>query len=261
MSEGSTGAVPGYAAYEFDLPAALLEGLLEKLAAMLPARLSWSAASAIPDEQGVYQLFLDETLVYIGKTDSEAGLRRRLARHAGKIEHRKGLDPTRVWFKAMRIFVFTAVDLESALIKRAGGVSKVAWSGSGFGSNDPGRERDTSTVKDDHFDALHPIDIDRPIDLPLTTSAPAASVLTSLKDALPYTFRFQTRSAKSKTAHADLLDTILPAPPPAATARTLITHVVGHLPPGWQATALPGYVILYKERRDDYPRADIIARS
>jgi hypothetical protein len=40
-----------------------------------------------------------------------------------------------------------------------------------------------------------------------------------------------------------------------------LTAVVSELPKGWQATALAGRIILYKEKEDNYPAGRIIARS
>lgn len=110
--------IPGYVDFEFDLPGALLARLVQVLDTLPPATLSREFLDDIPDAQGVYQLFLDAALVYIGKTDAEAGLRKRLDRHRLKIQHRNGLDPNRVAFKAVRIYVFTAVDLETQLINQ-----------------------------------------------------------------------------------------------------------------------------------------------
>src|SRR5205823_1069268 len=110
----------------------------------------------IPEAQGVYQLFLGDDLVYIGKTDAEAGLRKRLERHQAKIRHRQGLAPDSVNFKAVRIYVFTPMDLETQLIRHYGGERKVRWNGSGFGSNDPGRQRDTTSFRAEHFDMIFP---------------------------------------------------------------------------------------------------------
>lgn len=151
----------GYTEFEFDLPGALLTRLIEVLDALDAAPLDVANLLGIPEEQGVYQLLLDDRVVYIGKTDAEAGLHKRLSRHARKIIHRVGLDPRRVSFKTVRIFVFTAMDLESDLIRHYGGVKALDWNGSGFGSNDPGRERDTTKIDSKNYDATFPIDIDR----------------------------------------------------------------------------------------------------
>ena len=153
----------GYLEFEFDLPVALLTNLVSVFSKMDGTPLLSTNITVIPEAQGVYQLSYQGSLAYIGKTDAEAGLRRRLDRHARTIQHRRNLDPSEVTFKAIRVFVFTAMDLESQLIKHYNAVATVPWNNSGFGSNDPGRERDTTNLKPDGFDAQFPVDIDREI--------------------------------------------------------------------------------------------------
>jgi hypothetical protein len=203
----------------------------------------------------VYQLFYDDTLVYVGKTDAEAGLRTRLTRHARKILQRPSLTGS-VRFKAVRIMVFTAMDLETQLIKHYRSVDEdaAAWNGSGFGSNDPGRERETTNKSPEGFDAQHPIDIDLTgafLQPGMTT--PAAAVA-ALKAALPYTLRYETlRNAKGKSTrgkpHADLLMAKVTIPPGAQTVRGLLKIIRAALGADWQATAFVSHVILYKEDR------------
>ena len=81
--------IAGYVEFEFDLPEALLARLVHVFADVTAAPLLPSIVAGIPEEQGVYQLFLDSggvhDLVYIGKTDAASGLRDRLSRHAAKI--------------------------------------------------------------------------------------------------------------------------------------------------------------------------------
>ncbi|POG16951.1 GIY-YIG nuclease family protein [Pseudomonas putida] len=247
----------GYVEFEFDLPGALLVRLIQILDKIEAVTLNATNLAAIPEEQGVYQLYLDDQLVYIGKTDADAGLHKRLSRHARKIMHRVGLDPARVSFKAVRVFVFTAVDLESDLIRHYGGVKSIDWNGSGFGSNDPGRERDTTKVDPKNFDAKFPIDIDRVLAFAIDQDETAASALARLKEALPYTFRYQGKGGGSRKPHPDMEATVLPAKGGPMTPREAIKTIVEHMPAGWQATALPGYIILYKEDRD-YPQAEVI---
>jgi len=250
----------GYIEFEFDLPEALLARLIEVLDGLETIALSSENLRGVPEQQGVYQLFLDNKLVYVGKTDAEAGLYKRLARHARKIVHRVGLDPARVSFKAVRIFVFTAINLESDLIRHYGGVKAIDWNGSGFGSNDPGRERDTTKVDPENYDALFPIDIGREIAFAIEAGETAASAVSRLKDALPYTFRYQGDGSRSRKPHVDFERTSLKALVGPVTPRAAIHHIVQALPDGWQATALPGYIILYKEERD-YPQSEVIAVS
>jgi hypothetical protein len=251
--------IKGFVEFEFDLPGALLHRLVEVFANMSAAPLTADVIGAIDDAQGVYQLFLDGELSYIGKTDAEAGLRKRLLRHAAKIQHRFGLDPARVTFRAVRVFVFTAVDLETQLIKH---YNAKTWNGSGFGSNDPGRERDTTTYKEEHFDACYPIDIDRSLPALLLPEMPtsAAKVLAYLRENLPYTFRAQNAGGKSRKPHPDLCNPVAMPECSAWTARAVITSVVRQLPAGWQAVKLPSHVILYKEKKD-YPSGELLARS
>ena len=251
----------GYVEFEFDLPGALLNQLVQVLENLETEQLNFSTLSKVPEEQGVYQIFLDQDLVYIGKTDAEAGLNRRLLRHAKKILHRTNLDPARVSFKAVRIFVFTAMDLEADLIRYYGKTKATSWNGSGFGSNDPGRERDTTSVNPTNYDALHPIDIDRLSGFAIAEGESAASALARLKEALPYTLRYQGRGGKSRKPHADLETVKLEPLIGPVSARSALRHVVSALPAGWQATALPGYLILYKEAPREYPRAEVIAVS
>jgi hypothetical protein len=253
--------IPGYQDFEFDLPGALLARLIEVLSTLIPAPLDSDALDQIPEAQGVYQLFLDGRLVYIGKTDAEAGLNRRLRRHRQKIQHRHNLDLAQVSFKAVRIYVFTAVDLETQLIAYYGGTSVVQWNGSGFGSNDPGRERDTTKFKDDHFDALYPIDIDRVLNIILPPSATAAEVLAELKRTVPYVLRFERASARARTPHPDLMATIVSLPAGfTVTSRGIIAALMPQLPSGWQAVQFPSHLILYKNSVH-YKYGKLIARS
>lgn len=258
--------IAGYTDWEFNLPEALLERLILKFAELSPAPLIDANVAAIPEEQGIYQLFLirndQPELVYVGKTDAEAGLHVRLARHSEKIQNRLNLDPSRVMFKAVRVYVFTAVDLETQLINHYGGTKKVNWNGSGFGSNDPGRERDTTTYKVDHFDTQFPIDIHRPLSFAVPTKASAAEILRVLKRGLPYLIRFETLNRNSRTPHADLeatqvsLDPLLPMTP-----ENVIAQTVRQLPVGWHATLLPSHVIIYKDDNRKFPSGRRIAES
>jgi hypothetical protein len=257
----------GYLEFEFDLPSALLVNLVKAFGQMEAAQLLRENVKAIPEAQGVYQLLYRGSLVYIGKTDAEAGLCKRLERHARTILHRHNLDPREVTFKAVRVFVFTAMDLETQLIRHYGTAAPVPWNNSGFGSNDPGRERDTTNLKPDGFDAQFPVDIDVDIDWEiksriseLPASPTAAAAFNALKNALPYTFRFESAGRRSRNPHPDLASTPVTLPPPPYTTRAFIEALMRQLPPGWQATALPSRIILYKENRH-YAHGTVIASS
>lgn len=247
----------GYTEFEFDLPDALLAHLIKVLDKLDPAPLRLDAVASVPEAQGVYQLFLDGELVYIGKTDAEAGLRNRLNRHASKIQQRLNLDPARVGFRAVRIFVFTAIDLETQLIRHYARHG-TGWNNRGFGANDPGRRRDMTRVRNTNFDALYPIDLDWPLDVDFTEATDAGQVVTKLKQALPYTFRFEVEGRRPA---AELSDTSVHIPEGVNTARGVLSELIRQLPPGWQATGFQHQLLLYREVEDSYPDAVILGRS
>lgn len=251
---------PGYREFEFDLPNALLTQLVTLFDAMDVGPLAPEAALTIPEAQGVYQLFHQNRLVYIGKTDAEAGLRQRLTRHAWTVQHRQNLEPGDVAFKAIRVYVFTAIDLETQLIEHYRATAPVAWNFSGFGSNDPGRERDTTNVSPEGFDVQFPVDLDREIAVDLEAPVSAGTALTALRRHLPYTFRFERAAPRSKRPHPELENTRVELPPLPCTTHTFLTSIIHQLPPGWQGTLLSGRVILYKENRE-YQFGQVVARS
>jgi hypothetical protein len=248
----------GYYEFEFQLPEALLSQIVERFTAAEPGSLVPETLAEIPDAQGVYQLLYRDKLVYIGKTDAEAGLRARLERHCRNVQHRIGIEPGEVQFKALRIFVFTAVDLETQLIAYYGREA-AGWNGSGFGANDPGRERDTTRAKEGHFDLAFPLDLDRPLDVDLAGCETVAAALFRVKASVPYVCRFELAGGRRR-AHPELVAAPLPPCPVPLTMRGFLSAIVAALPPGWQATSLPGRVILYREVRE-YPQGDVIARS
>lgn len=250
----------GYIDFEFDLPGALFARLIDALERMDPAIMSDENISRVPEVPGVYLLLLDGEPVYVGKTDSHSGLAGRLARHRDKIRHRVDLDRSRVSFKAVRIYVFTAMDLESQLLDHYG--ETVAWNNSGFGSNDPGRERDTSRYSEKHYDRRFPIDIDRRLEIEVQGIDSTANLFATLKKSLPYVFRFQTAKPRSIHPHPDLANTAIAIPANTIpTTRRLIELGVAQLPPGWKATKLPSHLILYKFDAREFPFGEEIAVS
>jgi Eco29kI restriction endonuclease len=242
--------VRGFREFEFDLPDALLKRLVDIFNEMDAAGLAEESVREVPDEQGVYLLQYKGAPVYVGKTDGDAGLRQRLSRHCESIQHRRGLNPADVTFKAIRIYVFTVIDLETDLIREFRGAE---WNNSGFGSNDPGRERDTTKLKEDGFDARFPIDIDRVLDVALPADeVSVGDVIDILKGHLPYILRVER--------HQEIKGARLRIPQDLRTTRAIIGKLVQCLPTGWQATALAGRVIMYRENRE-YAAGAVIARS
>jgi hypothetical protein len=133
-----------------------------------------------------------------------------------------------------------------------------SWNNSGFGSNDPGRERDTQ--KPSKFDTAYPLDIDTPLTLPpcpLPDPCLAIPALSWLRIQLPYTLRF--RDSGNEIGNAAVSPAVLFGT--GITMRRVIGLLMTALPVGWQATVLQGYVILYKETRRDYKSPILIVNS
>lgn len=241
----------GFIAFELDLMGAVMSQLIPTLDAMGGAPLIQKNAQALPDSQGIYLLIHDKQVRYVGKTDARAGLRTRMARHVRKFEQRRHVRPEDIQFKAAQILVLTAMDIESRVIQHYGS----EWNGSGFGSNDPGRERETTNKPEQGFDALFPIDIDIPLGLLEPGETTVHKVLVALKTELPYTLRFElepgaTGSHGFRTRpHREFLAAPLTVPTGPLTVRQTMRLVLAALPAGWQATYFVSHVILYKENR------------
>lgn len=251
-------SLAGFRSLEFDLPSALLAQVVATFEAMEMGGLAPANTASVPDAQGVYQLFHANRLVYVGKTDAQAGLRQRLSRHAWTIQGRHDLAVEDMTFKAVQVLVFSAMDLETALINHYRAIERhPAWNGSGFGSNDPGRKRDGTALREDGFDATYPINIDLPLDFAIDPSGmSAAGLLDRLSSAVPFTLRYEKTSSG-----LEQLRTPMMAVSAGMTVRQIIESLCARLAPGWQATRLPGRVILYREQVDTYPGGEVICRS
>ena len=180
--------IAGYAELEFDLPGALLREIVSLLEEMPSAELTAANLANVSNEAGIYALLRsdDGALQYIGKAEGSKGLQSRLIRHMRKLEGRQNIDAGSMHFKAIRVFVFTAMDIEASLLSHYGEGGSLPWNHSGFGSNDPGRERDTTTYKGGHFDTQHPIKLDHCFVQFKPGRAPVSEVMQALKDGLPY---------------------------------------------------------------------------
>ncbi len=243
----------GYGEFELDIPRVMRAQLPEFFAKLPEQPLTAESLADLPEQaQGAYLLFLDGRLVYVGKTDAQAGFRGRLGRHWMNVRHRRGLAPERVAFKAARIFVFSTFDLETMLIEeyaRLDGLRPV-WNYSGFGSNDPGRNREDQRPAP--FDRDYPVDIDREVDALPPGVHPLLEAVLALKTHLPYLFRFETDGAGVaawRGGHREMMWRTIEVPEGPVTTRTLLRLILEALPPGWQATVLPNRVILYREER------------
>lgn len=265
MPADPTGASFGYGEFELDIPKVMRSQLPDFFATLPAEPLTAEAVARLPESaQGAYLLYLDGTLVYVGKTDAQAGFRERLTRHARSVGHRRGLDPARITFKAARIFVFSTFDLETMLIEeftRIEGLRPV-WNFSGFGSNDPGRNREDQRPAP--FDVDFPIDIDRETDLLAPGTHGVLEAIMALKTGLPYLLRYEadgTGAAAWRGGHRDMMFRTITVPAGPVTTRDLFTLILGALPPGWQVTVLPSRVILYRESRAYRAQVEALSRA
>lgn len=235
--------IPGYGEYEIDIEAVLRENLPLFFDGLGATPLTKANVESIPPgAKGAYMLFKgdDPVPVYAGKTDAEHGFQDRLKRHAFTVRGRKDLDPAEMNFKAVRIMVFAALDVEAILIRRMKEAvpNALAWNNSGFGSNDPGKKRDGQEPAD--FDRWFPINYDYDLyNLP-TGDVTVKTLLVSVKEQLPFTLRFATTPPGLK----------IKGVPESAKLRSIMGMVMSALPSGWQCTVLHGRVILYPHYQD-----------
>ncbi|SNQ51967.1 conserved hypothetical protein [Frankia canadensis] len=232
------------AEFKLSITKALADQLAEALDPLEPCPLKSENLNQLQDRPGVYVLFLDDSRVYVGKTAK--ALPERLSQHLKKISGRSKLSLDRMGF----VCVYVDKDMDSIapermLIARYTSAGDVPWNNNGFGNKDPGRRRDHSLVKINHFDADYPINLDIPA-LLLNTRTSVSTTLATLKKMLPFNFRYDTGN-KGKSIMKSSYVTI---PSTATTFRSVIEEVIQALPAGWQATALPGYAILYREEDD-----------
>jgi hypothetical protein len=243
---------PFVADFKLSITKALADQLAEKLDPLKPHSLTEEAVSSLERRPGVYLLFHQGQRVYVGK--AQQPLPTRLRNHWNKLRGRDNIKIDEVAF----VCLYVDEDLDAAapeklLIKRyraGGGPDGVPWNTNGFGNKDPGRRRDTSKVEANHFDALYPVRLSFDSLRLKTGPTTVGGLLTELKDQLPFNLRFDKHSPRARKDYK--VEIVVPEE--QLTAEQAIHLVICALPEGWQATALPGYLILYPERQE-YPSA------
>lgn len=229
--------------FSLDLARAITEQLIEQFNGIEPSPLTVEALATAKSQPGVYQLFLDGKLVYVGKSDSN--LLQRLDRHRKALTGRRNLSIVQMSFKGMHLEKnWSALTTEAQLIAHFG---DTPWNNSGFGSNDPGRNRDQTELRKGHFDASYPIDVDFCTEVPAGETTAARLVLL-MKNQLPYLLRYERIDP----------DVTLTVPESRMTTRKLLKLIASRLEGDWQATALPGRILLYKEQNKAYPGAEML---
>lgn len=240
------------AEFKLSITQALADQLADALGKLVPAPLTQDRLAELQARPGVYELYMDGERVYVGKASKN--LQVRLGKHFRKLSGRSGIAIGAVKF----VCLYVDEDLEASapeklLIKKYRDHGGAPWNTNGFGNNDPGQKRDNSLVKAAHFDAIYPIDVDREVEIPNRAARSVGQLLKDFKATLPYNFRFD----KSKDITSELATIPIDLPGDPITARAIIRKVIQALPEDWQATAFPGYVILYR-RRASYDSARTI---
>ena len=234
------------AEFKLSITRALADQLAVALLGLSPAPLTEEELDKLDKRPGVYELFLDNNKVYIGKASQD--LPGRLGNHLRKLSGRTGIRLDQVKFQCL----YVDEDLEAAapekmLIKNNKDDGTIPWNTNGFGNKDPGRNRDNSLVKANHFDANYPINLDQPFVLPEKLFYSIWEYLQMIKLYFPFNIRYDARLKQRPGPFPNLR---IEPPQGRTSARELVKLAIETLPEGWQATALSGYIILYEEIRD-----------
>ncbi|MFI5937868.1 hypothetical protein [Actinoplanes sp. NPDC051494] len=247
--------------FRLSITEALSTQLYTALDALEPAPLTRANLDALyeqarrldlPGMSGVYQLFRQRPgegpeLTYVGKADQP--LPKRLGDHLYKLSGRHGISLAEMSFRCLFVEEdLSAVSPEKMLIKRHLRTSKIVWNNRGFGINDPGRERDTTRNKENHWDIEFPIDLSRRVAALTPGPRTLRSLLDEVKEGLPFNFRFQQRGG-------GLYERSITVPEPDMTADEVFRLIAANLTGGWQIAALVGWVIMYDDNHRIYPGA------
>lgn len=220
----------------------MADQLADQIRTLRPSPLHTDHLERLESRPGIYELYVNSDRVYVGK--SSKNVPERLRNHLRKLSGRLGIDLADVRF----ICLYVDEDLEAAapeklLIKKYRDAGGSPWNTMGFGNKDPGRNRDHSLVKAKHFDAQYPIDLEHRVHGLSAGVRSVQDLLLEVKTGLPYNLRYE----KTKPIKRQLADSTVELPSGDLSVRDVMRLVIGSLPDGWQATALPGYLILYHE--------------
>ncbi|MGW6291371.1 GIY-YIG nuclease family protein [Streptomyces sp. NPDC055058] len=234
--------------FRLSITQALGDQLADALDDLIPAPLTEPNLAELEDRPGVYQLYRNDEFVYVGKADKS--LPTRILKHLRKVSGRQGISLSEMTFTCLYVAEdFSALAPEKLLIKKYKKRGEIPWNNNGFGNNDPGKRRDETVVKENHFDALFPIDLGRTIPRIKPGTTTLAKLLAHVSKVAPYTFRYEKKKMGSAyKREIQIPDTDL-------TVDQLFGLIARNLPEEWQITALPGRAIMYPDNRRAYPSA------
>ncbi|MFJ5111162.1 GIY-YIG nuclease family protein [Streptomyces sp. NPDC088551] len=232
--------------FTLSITKALGDQLAADLATLTRAPLSDTSIGQLLERPGVYQLYLHDDFVYVGKADKSLPVR--LRQHLKKISGRRGIAPSDMTFSCLYVAEdFSALAPEQLLINHHKDLGEIPWNNNGFGNRDPGRRRDHTALKPNHFDALYPIDLARPVEGLAAGETNVLDLLEALKASLPYNIRY-AKSGDLESANLVITDVEL-------SVDDLLERISEAASSGWQITALGGYIVMYEEDPAEYASA------
>jgi predicted GIY-YIG superfamily endonuclease len=183
-------------------------------------------------KQGVYLLIHNETPVYLGKAND---ISNRLTAHLRKLQGRLYIDHGKLSFKAILLdrSMSTAAN-EELLIAAFSKTHQGMWNGKGFGSKDPGKNRDRTEPS--AFDRDHPIIRDFPVGL--DDSETVSSLFLKLKKQLPFLFRHEKLPKK-------IADIVLDLRGIDRQAEAVLMHAISTFPSEWHGAILSYGIVVY----------------
>ncbi|MFF4433298.1 GIY-YIG nuclease family protein [Streptomyces sp. NPDC001513] len=232
--------------FTLSITKALGDQLADALDGMGRVPLHEENIARLKEKPGVYQLYLNDEFVYVGKADKS--LPARLRNHLSKISGRRRISLDEVAFSCLYVAEdFSALAPERLLISHHKEMGNIPWNNNGFGNKDPGRQRDSTVLKQNHFDVEFPIDLDRPVEGLTPGEITLQELLEKVKAGLPYNFRYG-KSAAFKTRRVSI-------PAAEMTADQVFRLIAVEIPDRWQVAALMGYVIMYDDSPMSYRSA------
>ncbi|WP_321968365.1 Eco29kI family restriction endonuclease [Burkholderia cepacia] len=242
--------------FEIDIISALSSQLESAFDKLIPGKLTSSILDTLDTSQGIYQLYYSGVLVYVGKAEN---LRARLREHRLKLSGRQKINVDDISFKCLYVHEnWTTLAPETSMIRhhKAKSVGLCEWNGNGFGPHDPGRNREVTNKAPDGFDMRYPINDEWPCTWIPAGKWVALDLLVTLKDSkqLPFLLRYETehlggnRYADYRKGHPDHRTATVMVPYAGMPVLELL-RVITRALRGWQSTAFPSHMILYKESR------------
>ncbi|QGS35151.1 Eco29kI family restriction endonuclease [Corynebacterium xerosis] len=245
---------PSYAReFKLSITRALGDQLFEAMDATGIAPLTQENINSLEPRPGVYELHNridgEWRRVYVGKASKS--LPQRLSKHRFKLSGRENIKLEDMAFKCAYVDEdFDSSAPEKMLIARHRKTGDVVWNNNGFGNNDPGKQRDTSLVKANHFDSQYPVNLEisyAAMDLGIVDGSKAYDAVSALKINLPYLLRFDKNV--DKVLEGGVIRNLSDRDMEFSVGEWL-ERLMHYFPDGWQLTVLPGYLILYPESRE-----------